>query len=152
MSLLLALLAPAQATCSLALTGDHHVLPGDDIEITWSGAADHTEVYVSAFSSWGEAYHLTTVTPNDGHLSWTLPADLDHRDTLHLYVESATNGSRSTECWAYQEVDVAHTLDIGFAKRRQTASKALLTLPRGQVPSVLYSGTSNCWLPITLSA
>ncbi|HJN77638.1 MAG TPA: hypothetical protein QGF58_27205 [Myxococcota bacterium] len=114
MSLLLALLDPGHAACSLELTGSHHVLPGDTIDVTWTGAGAHAEVYLSAHTNWGQAYHLSTVTSNDGHHSWTLPDDLDHRDELHLYVESAEHGARTTECWSYQEVDVAHRVDVGF--------------------------------------
>ncbi len=115
LSLLFALFAPAHASCTLELTGSHHVLPGATIELAWTGTGTHPEVYLAAFTNWGEAYHLTTVTSNDGEHTWTLPLDLDDRDTLHVYVESAAHGTRTTDCWAYQEVEVAHALEVGFA-------------------------------------
>jgi len=115
--LALALLAesPAQASCSLELLAAPVALPGDTIDIEWTSTGSHSQVYVSAFSDWGQQYYLDEITANDGAHSWTLPPDLDHRSEVHLYIESAEAGARTTECWQYQAVDVAHAVDFGFA-------------------------------------
>ena len=91
MTLLLALMNPAEAACSLALDDTLHAAPGRDLDITWSGTGSYSHVALTAFDTWGTVHHIQ-VTANDGHTVWTLPDTLHHDDRLWVHISTAPGG------------------------------------------------------------
>ena len=94
--------------CEIEIVDGLEAAPGETITIQWDENSLYTsEAYIAVHSGWGAEYYLSTVAANTGSFDWTLPADLDPElDDYTVYVESAENGARTVECWAYADLEV----------------------------------------------
>lgn len=83
------------------------VQSGDDLTFTWTMDGDVTDdVYLSLHSGWGAQYYFSSVEDNDGSHTITLPANMNPNEDYTVYIESASNGQRTTVCWKYGAIDV----------------------------------------------
>lgn len=83
------------------------VQSGDDLTFTWTMDGDISdEVYLSLSSGWGAQYYFSSVEDNDGSHTITLPANMNPNEDYTIYIESASNGQRTTVCWKYGAIDV----------------------------------------------
>ena len=83
------------------------VQSGDDLTFTWTMDGDVTDdVYLSLHSGWGAQYYFSSVEDNDGSHTITLPANMNPNEDYTVYIESASNGQRTTVCWKYGSIDV----------------------------------------------
>jgi hypothetical protein len=90
---------------------------GDTLIVEWDSSTLYTsEVYIAAFSGWSSAdYFYNGVHDNNGYRELELPNGLLPSDPLEywVYLESAENGERTTECWDYAPLEVlAPSCDI----------------------------------------
>ena len=94
---------------------------GGDITVLWDETMLYTgEVYISVFSGWNPAsYAYTGFHLNNGEAELTLPGNLPASGSgnppieYHVYVESAENGVRTTECWDYEPLEVTSEVSLG---------------------------------------
>ena len=83
------------------------VQSGDDLTFTWTMDGDVTDdVYLSLNSGWGAQYYFSSVVDNDGSHTITLPTNMNPNEDYTVYIESASNGQRTTVCWKYGSIDV----------------------------------------------
>ena len=83
------------------------VQSGDDLTFTWTMDGDISDdVYLSLSSGWGAQYYFSSVEDNDGSHTITLPANMNPNEDYTIYIESASNGQRTTVCWKYGAIDV----------------------------------------------
>ena len=83
------------------------VQSGDDLTFTWTMDGDVTDdVYLALHSGWGAQYYFSSVEDNDGSHTITLPANMNPNEDYTVYIESASNGQRTTVCWKYGSIDV----------------------------------------------
>ena len=70
---------------------------GDDLTFTWTMDGDVTDdVYLSLNSGWGAQYYFSSVVDNDGSHTITLPTNMNPNEDYTVYIESASNGQRTT--------------------------------------------------------
>ena len=110
--------APPNLSCEIEILPLLATVVGDIVVIEWDASALYTEeVYIAAFSGWSSADHFyNEIHDNNGYLELQLPTGLLPSDTpleYWVYLESAENGERTTECWDYAPLEViAPSCDI----------------------------------------
>ena len=98
-------------SCEIEIVPLLATIVGDSVVIEWDENALYTsEVYIAAFSGWSSAdYFYNEVHDNNGYFELELPNGLPPSDTpleYWVYLESAENGERTTECWDYAPLEV----------------------------------------------
>ena len=98
-------------SCEIEIVPLLATVVGDSVVIEWDETALYTEeVYIAAFSGWSSAdYFFNEIHDNNGYFELELPNGLPPSDTpleYWVYLESAENGERTTECWDYAPLEV----------------------------------------------
>ena len=118
---------------------------GDSVEVHYDDTALYTsEVYVAGFSGWSTAdYFFNEIHPNESPIVIPLPSGLPPSNPLEywVYLESAENGVRTTECWDYAPLTVESAASLGEiwgTASAHTADVSLFPLaPQGTRPGGL---------------
>jgi hypothetical protein len=138
----LEVLAPS---CEIEIQPLLATVVGDSVEVHYDDTALYTsEVYVAGFSGWSTAdYFFNEIHPNESPIVIPLPSGLPPSNPLEywVYLESAENGVRTTECWDYAPLTVESAASLGEiwgTASAHTADVSLFPLaPQGTRPGGL---------------
>ncbi|MBM75364.1 MAG: hypothetical protein CMK59_08175 [Proteobacteria bacterium] len=99
---------PSEGRCSLNIDENVYAsMAGSNLSIEWDMAGETTsEVFVSIFTAQGRSYVLSTIVSNSGEHSIPLPETLDASQSYTIYIESATDKSRSMDCWDHAQLEI----------------------------------------------